>query len=83
VAANRLVPMIQPFFDLGRHIYYVLAHSNFPGVAGPRAVDGDECRAEVDQELTAKALANCEADGEAGSQPWKEIAGLMEFRPPK
>jgi site-specific recombinase XerD len=35
--------------------------------------------AEVDLEMKAKALANCEIAGEANGQPWKEDAGLMEF----
>src|SRR5262249_28228452 len=35
--------------------------------------------AEVDLEMKAKALANCEVEGEASGQPWKQDAGLMEF----
>jgi site-specific recombinase XerD len=35
--------------------------------------------AEVDLEMKAKALANCEVEGEQSSKPWKEDAGLMEF----
>lgn len=35
--------------------------------------------AEVDLEMKAKALANCEVAGETGDTPWKEDAGLMEF----
>ncbi len=35
--------------------------------------------AEVDLEMKAKALANCEVSGEKGGVPWKEDAGLMEF----
>jgi integrase/recombinase XerD len=35
--------------------------------------------AEVDLEMKAKALANCEIAGEADGRPWKEDAGLMEF----
>jgi integrase/recombinase XerD len=35
--------------------------------------------AEVDLEMKAKALANCEVAGEVGKIPWKEDAGLMEF----
>lgn len=35
--------------------------------------------AEVDLEMKAKALANCEVAGETGDAPWKEDAGLMEF----
>ena len=35
--------------------------------------------AEVDLEMKAKALANCEVVGEKGGVPWKEDAGLMEF----
>lgn len=34
--------------------------------------------AEVDLEMKAKALANCEVEGEDGA-PWKEDAGLMAF----
>jgi integrase/recombinase XerD len=35
--------------------------------------------AEVDLEMKAKALANCEVEGQANSGPWKEDKGLMEF----
>ena len=35
--------------------------------------------AEVDLEMKAKALANCEVEGEQSSKSWKEDAGLMEF----
>jgi integrase/recombinase XerD len=35
--------------------------------------------AEVDLEMKAKALANCEIAGDKGGGPWKEDAGLMEF----
>jgi integrase/recombinase XerD len=35
--------------------------------------------AEVDLEMKAKALANCEVEGEPGGKPWKEDAGLMDF----
>ena len=35
--------------------------------------------AEVDLEMKAKALANCEVEGEQSSKPWKEDVGLMEF----
>lgn len=35
--------------------------------------------AEVDLEMRAKALANCEVKEEEESKPWGEDAGLMEF----
>jgi site-specific recombinase XerD len=35
--------------------------------------------AEVDLEMKAKALANCEVKGEEESKPWGEDRGLMEF----
>jgi site-specific recombinase XerD len=35
--------------------------------------------AEVDLEQKAKALANCEVNGQAESPPWKEDKGLMAF----
>jgi integrase/recombinase XerD len=35
--------------------------------------------AEVDLEMKAKALANCEVEGKPGGKPWKEDAGLMDF----
>jgi site-specific recombinase XerD len=35
--------------------------------------------AEVDLEMKAKALENCEVDGSEQGQPWKEDKGLMEF----
>jgi integrase/recombinase XerD len=35
--------------------------------------------AEVDLEMKAKALANCEVEGEEKLPPWKEDKGLMEF----
>jgi integrase/recombinase XerD len=34
--------------------------------------------AEVDLEMKAKALANCEVEGEASGKAWKEDAGLMD-----
>jgi len=35
--------------------------------------------AEVDLEMKAKALANCEVENEKPVLPWKEDKGLMEF----
>lgn len=35
--------------------------------------------AEVDLEMKAKALANCEVEGKKELTPWKEVKGLMEF----
>jgi site-specific recombinase XerD len=35
--------------------------------------------AEVDLEMKANALANCDVGGDEGSVPWKEDVGLMEF----
>lgn len=35
--------------------------------------------AEVDLEMKAKALANCEVDDQTNGTPWKEDAGLMQF----
>jgi integrase/recombinase XerD len=35
--------------------------------------------AEVDLEMKAKALVNCEVKGEVEAKPWGEDAGLMEF----
>jgi integrase/recombinase XerD len=35
--------------------------------------------AEVDLEMKAKALANCEVDGKTDGKPWKEDLGLMDF----
>ena len=35
--------------------------------------------AEVDLEMKAKALANCEIEGKKKRTPWKEDKGLMEF----
>lgn len=35
--------------------------------------------AEVDLEMKAKALDNCEVEEEAGERPWREDKGLMEF----
>jgi site-specific recombinase XerD len=35
--------------------------------------------AEVDLEMKAKALANCEVEGGKRSRPWREDKGLMEF----
>ena len=35
--------------------------------------------AEVDLEMKAKALANCEVEGETKGTPWKENKSLMEF----
>lgn len=35
--------------------------------------------AEVDLEMKAKALANCEVEGKKIGRPWKENKGLMEF----
>jgi site-specific recombinase XerD len=35
--------------------------------------------AEVDLEMKAKALANCEVEGETSGKPWKEDMRLMDF----
>ena len=35
--------------------------------------------AEVDLEMKAKALANCEVDGQSSGKQWKKDAGLMDF----
>jgi site-specific recombinase XerD len=35
--------------------------------------------AEVDLEMKAKALANCEVEGKTSGKPWKGDAGLMDF----
>jgi site-specific recombinase XerD len=35
--------------------------------------------AEVDLEMKAKALANCEVKGQGSQKPWREDKGLMEF----
>jgi site-specific recombinase XerD len=35
--------------------------------------------ADVDLEMKAKALANCEVNGDQSGKPWKEDKGLMEF----
>ncbi len=35
--------------------------------------------AEVDLEMKAKALANCEVEGKKNCRPWKQERGLMEF----
>ena len=35
--------------------------------------------AEVDLEMKAKALANCEIKDEQPKKPWREDKGLMEF----
>jgi site-specific recombinase XerC len=35
--------------------------------------------AEVDLEIKAKALANCEVESKADGKPWKEDAALMDF----
>ena len=35
--------------------------------------------AEVDLEMKAKALANCEVKDEKPKRPWREDKGLMEF----
>src|SRR5947209_19146045 len=35
--------------------------------------------AEVDLDMKAKALANCEIEGAPNSKPWKEDKGLMAF----
>ena len=35
--------------------------------------------AEVDLEMKAKALANCEGEKEEAKKPWREDKGLMQF----
>jgi integrase/recombinase XerD len=35
--------------------------------------------AEVDLEMKAKALANCEVEEEEPHRPWREDTGLMAF----
>ena len=34
---------------------------------------------EIDLEMKAKALANCEVEGGESSTPWKGDVGLIEF----
>jgi integrase/recombinase XerD len=46
---------------------------------GHVSLDTTNVYAEVDLEMKAKALANCEPEGQATPQPWREDRGLMEF----
>ena len=45
----------------------------------PRVEATTNVYAEVDLEMKAKALANCEVEERGSSTPWKEDKGLMEF----
>ena len=46
---------------------------------GHASVNTTNIYAEIDLEMKAKALANCEVKGEEEPKPWGEDAGLMEF----
>ena len=46
---------------------------------GHVSIDTTNVYAEVDLEMKAKALANCEVEGKTSGKPWKKDAGLMDF----
>jgi hypothetical protein len=55
-------------------------HQHHPRVAGSRfAQHHEHIYAEVDLEMKAKALANCEIRGNASGKHWKEDISLMRF----
>jgi len=53
-----LMPAIQPFLDLERHINHFLAASNRPGIAGARIAGDGNVDAEADRDEKADASAN-------------------------
>ena len=50
-----------------------------PGWLGHVSLTTTNVYAEVDLEMKAKALANCEVEGRKEATPWKEDKGLMDF----
>ena len=54
-------------------------HSAFTSARAGAAPRRSNVYAEVDLEMKAKALANCEVKHEKPSKPWREDKGLMEF----
>jgi integrase/recombinase XerD len=49
------------------------------GWLGHVSVDTTQVYADVDMEMKAKALANCEIKEEKPKKPWREQKGLMDF----
>ena len=46
---------------------------------GHENLDTTNVYAQIDLEMKAKAMALCDAAGEAPDRPWKEDKGLMAF----
>ena len=73
------MPRIQPFQDLERHIIFSSQSRTARAWSGHASLATTNVDAEVDLEIKAKALANCEDHGQASGKPWKEDVGLMDF----
>ena len=50
-----------------------------PSARGHVSLATTNVYAEVDLEMKAKALANCEVKEQESQKPWREDKGLMEF----
>jgi hypothetical protein len=74
-----LLPGIQPFLDFERHITTSSRTRTAQARLGHVSLAATNVYAEVDLERKAKALANCEVDGEASGKPRREVAGLIDF----
>ena len=58
---------------------HLLAYSFRSAWLGHVSLATTNVYAEIDLQMKAKALANCEVDGKTSGKPWKEDAGLMDF----
>ncbi len=79
MASSRFTPRIQPFQDLERPITFPSHSRAARAWLGHASLATTKEYLEVDLEMKAKALANCENDGQASDKPWKEVVGLMDF----
>src|SRR3974377_802341 len=65
VASSRVTPRIQPFQDLERHITFPSHSRTARACLGVVSLATTNVYLEVGLEMKAKALANCENDGQA------------------
>ena len=73
------MPRIQPFQGLEHHITFSSRSRTARAWSGHASLATTNVDAEVDLEMKAKALANCEDHGQASGQPRTEDGGLMDF----
>ena len=79
MASRRLILRIQPLVDSERHITISSQTRSARAWLGHVSLATTNVYAEVDLEMKAKALANCEVDGKTSGKPWMKDSGLMDF----